>query len=202
MSTSVATFSSSDLLFGKVRGAVLGLIYSRPEESFFMRQIIRMTALSPGAVKRELDQLAAAGLVMREERGKQVFFQANARSPIFDEMRSILLKTFGAGELIRAALEPLAARIRFAFIYGSLARGRTRRGSDIDVMVVGDVRFAEVCDALYPVQARLSRELNALVYPEAEFQSKLSAGHHFLREVMASPKVLIVGDAGEFERLG
>jgi predicted nucleotidyltransferase len=190
------------MLFSKARGAILGLLYGHPDEALYMRQIIRMTGLSPGSVKRELDELVAAELVLRDARGKQVFFQANGKNPIYEELRSILLKTVGAGGAIRTALLPLAGRIRFAFLYGSAARGRVRRVSDIDVIVVGDVAFEEVCDALYPVQSSLAREVNPIVYPVREFRDKLKMRHHFLREVMESPKVFLVGDADELERLG
>jgi predicted nucleotidyltransferase len=190
------------MLFGKVRGAVLGLLYGKPDEALYMRQIIRMTALSPGSVKRELDDLVGAELLLREVRGKQVFFQANVKNPIYEELRGILLKTVGAAGVIRAALLPLAGRIRVAFVYGSAARGRIRRTSDIDVMVVGKVTFEEACNALYPVQATLGREVNPVVYQEREFRSKLKARHHFLTEVMGGPRVFLIGDANELERLG
>lgn len=190
------------MLFGKTRGAVLGLLYGRPDEALYVRQIIRMTALSPGSVTRELDELAAAELVTRETRGKQVFFQANVKGPVYDELRSLLLKTVGAAGVIRAALLPLAGRIRAAFLYGSAARGAVRRASDIDVMVVGNVTFEEVSDALGPAQDTLGREVNPVVYSTAEFRTKLRARHHFVSDVMAGEKVFLLGDSHELERLG
>jgi predicted nucleotidyltransferase len=190
------------MLFGKTRGAVLGLLYGRPDEALYMRQIIRMTAFSPGSVKRELDELVAAELVTRETRGKQVFFQANVESPIYNELRSLLLKTVGAAGVVRTALSPLAGRMRVAFLYGSAARGPVRRASDIDVMIVGNVTFEEVSDALCPAQDMLGREVNPVVYSVAEFQTKLRARHHFVSEVMAGEKVFLFGDSSELERLG
>jgi len=190
------------MLFGKTRGAVLGLLYGRPDEALYMRQIIRLTSLSPGSVKRELDELTAAELVTRETRGKQVFFQANVKSPIHDELRGLLLKTVGAAGVIRAALLPLAGRILAAFLYGSAARGAVRRASDIDVMIVGDVSFEEVSDALCPPQDVLGRDVNPVVYCTAEFRTKLRTKHHFVSEVMAGEKVFLLGDIHELERLG
>jgi predicted nucleotidyltransferase len=190
------------MLFGKTRGAVLGLLYGRPDEALYMRQIIRLTALSPGSVKRELDELTEAELITREARGKQVFFQANVKGPLYDELRRMLLKTVGAAGVIRAVLLPLAGRIRAALIYGSAARGAVRRASDIDLMVVGDVKFGEVSDALCSAEDTLGREVNPVVYPIAEFQTKLRAKHYFVSEVMAGEKVFLFGDSSELERLG
>jgi predicted nucleotidyltransferase len=181
---------------------VLGLLYGRPDEAFYMREIIRMTALSPGSVKRELDELTAAELVVRETRGKQVFFQANIKSPVFDELRGLLLKTVGAAGVIRTTLLPLAGRIRVAFLYGSVARGAVRRASDIDVIVVGEVAFGEVSDALCPAQEKLGREVNPVVFSVAEFLAKRRARHYFVSEVMAGEKVFVVGDSDDLERLG
>src|SRR4051812_5416374 len=114
-----------DLLFGKTRQAVMGLLFLRPDESFHLRQIVRLSGAGVGPVQRELAKLVAAGLILREQRGQQVYFQA-ARSPVFDELRGLLVKTAGCADVLREALLPLAPRIRSAFIFGSFAKDNAR----------------------------------------------------------------------------
>ena len=103
--------------------------------------------------------------------------------------------------MLRAALAPLAERARVAFIYGSMAKGTERRASDVDVMVIGDASFAEVSDALSKVQEAIGREVNPSVYAPADFRSKLAAKHHFLRNVLKSEKIFLIGDERELGRL-
>src|SRR3954465_14518796 len=114
--------SVGDLLFGKTRQAVMGLLFLKPEESFHLRQIVRLTGAGIGPVQRELAKLVDAGLLLREQRGRQVYFQA-AGSPVFGELRGLLVKTAGVADVLRQALSPLAPGIRSAFIFGSFAKG-------------------------------------------------------------------------------
>lgn len=192
----------SDALFGGAQRAVLALLFGRPDEEFYLREIIRAVGVGQGAVQRELKRLVAAGLVTRRVRGRQVHFRANPDSPVFEELRGLLLKTAGAVEVLRSALAPLADRIRLAFIYGSVARGEERRQSDLDLLVVGDVSLGEVVKSLGPAQERLGREVNPTVYSEDEFRARIAAGRHFIKRVMAGAKVYVIGDEQDARNLG
>lgn len=101
-------------------------------------------------MQRELKQLSDAGIISRTLRGKQVYYQANTKCPVFAELKSLLIKTAGVGDILRSALAPLTDRIEVALIYGSIARGLENRSSDVDVLVIGDISFAEVVDKLEP----------------------------------------------------
>lgn len=184
----------ASLLFGAYRRGVLALLLLHPEQSLHVREIARAMGKPPGTVLRELNALAAAGVLVRRRVGNQVHFQANAASPIFEDLRNILKKTVGVADVLREALAPLAGEIRAAFVYGSIARGDEREGSDIDLMVVGEVRFADVVAALAPAQELLRREVNPNVYPALEFGRKLAAGEPFLKRVLADRKIFIIGD--------
>jgi predicted nucleotidyltransferase len=142
---------------------------------------------------RELDRLADAGILLRQPVGNQVQYQANGRCPIYDDVRNILKKTTGVADVLRVSLEPLVAGIRAAFVYGSVARGDERGGSDLDVMIVGKVKFADVVIALTPTAEALRREINPNVYPPAEFAAKLADGEPFLQRVMAGRKIFLIG---------
>lgn len=201
MSTTIEHSRLSKTLFGKTRRAVLSILYSHREESFYLRQLVRITGIGLGAMQRELKQLTEAGIIRRSRIGRQIFFQANTDCPIFKELRDIVIKTIGVGDVLRSALVPLAERIQLAFIYGSIARGEETRGSDLDVLVVGDLTFAEIVSAISPLQEMLSREINPSVYPLNELRSKISEGHHFISTVLEAPKIYIIGDNNELEKL-
>lgn len=201
MDTFLQNDNLSGTLFGKTRRAVLSLLYSHTDESFYLREIARAAGVGLGAVQRELARLSDAGIIRRTVRGNQVYYRANPECPIFAELQSLVVKTAGVGDVLRAALTSLATRIQVALIYGSFARGKERRGSDVDLLVVGDVTFAEVVSALGEAQETLGREINPTVYPPAEFRSKLGEGHHFLTSVSKEPRIFLIGDEHELERL-
>jgi len=193
----MTTSSLGDLLFGRTRQAVLGLLLTRPDESFHLRQIVRLSGAGLGPVQREVGNLAAAGVLLREQRGRQVFYSANRQSPVYEELRGLVLKTAGLADLLRKALMPLREQIRCAFIFGSFARGEHGRESDVDLLVIGETTIAELAKALGPVQGRLGREVNPTVYRPGEWARKLAEGHHFVTEVVAGPKIFLLGDEDE-----
>jgi uncharacterized protein len=197
------TGALGDVLFGKARGAILALLYGYPDQSFYYREITRkLQGLSVGTVQRELDTLSRLGLIVRSSVGKQVFYQANDSHPVFPELRGLVAKTVGAFQRLYSALEPLLDRISLAFIYGSLARGEERAESDIDLLIVGNVRLEEIFALLADVEPSLGRSVNPTIYSLAEFRSKLASGNHFLNAVVRGDKVFLVGDEEELGKVG
>jgi len=190
-----------EVLFGAARRRILALLFGHSDQTYHLRQVVRETGLSPGGVHRELGQLAQAGIVTRTRQGRQVYFQANSASPIYAELKSLLVKTIGVAEVLREALQGLADRIRVAFVYGSFARGDEHRGSDVDVMMVGKVSFSDVSDALTLPQRTLGREVNPVVYSELEFRHKVAESRLFVKTVLGEPKVFLLGNERELERL-
>jgi predicted nucleotidyltransferase len=190
-------------LFGVTRLRVLALLFGRPHESFYLRQVARETGSGVGATQREVARLVVADIVRRTQRGNQVHFQANADSPVFNELRDLLAKTAGLASVLRATLGTLipSGSGAIAFIYGSAAAGKQTASSDIDLMLIGDVSQARLLPVLRKAQARLGREVNATVYPLDEFTSKLDRGEHFARRSMASPRIMLIGDDRELEKL-
>jgi len=191
----------SAALFGKTRRSVLALLFINPERSFYLREIIRELDMGRGTVQRELENLTAAGLLVRSFEGNQVHFRANENSPVFNELKMMMIKTTGIAEVIVHALTGLSSRIRIAFLYGSIATGTFTADSDIDLMVVGEVGFKNVIKALSDAQDKLSREINPSVYTESEFRDKLRSGHHFINAVSKEPKIIIIGNEDELTRL-
>lgn len=190
-----------DALFGKTKRSILALLFGHADEAFHLRKILRLADISPGAGQRELKKLAEAGLITRSVKENQVLFQANPHCPVFPEMKTLMAKTAGAADVLRAALDPLKKQIFLALIYGSLARGSAGKESDLDLLIVGQATFEEIVDALYPVQDRLRREINPLVMSPEEFRKRLSHGDHLTGEIMNSPFISIFGDPYDLGRM-
>jgi predicted nucleotidyltransferase len=188
-------------LFGKTRNGVLGLLFGHPDQSFYVREIARTLGSGQGAIQRELESLEKSGILVRATRGRQVFYQADSRSPIFEEIKSLVMKTVGGVQVLIQSLAPLADKIQVAFIFGSMAQGQQHRESDVDLFIVGDVSFGDVVDTLNSAQKRLMREINPVTYPVAEFQEKVSQKHHFVMSVLHGPKLFLIGGERELAEL-
>lgn len=199
--TGMNSSSLSDGLFSKTRQTVLALLYGRTDASFYTKQIMDAVKIGRGTVQRELKNLTESGIIIREVQGHQVYYQANEHCPVYEELKSIVRKTFGVADVIKLALAVKSNKIRTAFIFGSIARRTDDRRSDIDVMVVGNISFGEVVNLLSPAEEKLSREINAVVYPIAEFKQKVQEDHHFVKTVLAEEKIFLLGDESELARL-
>lgn len=192
--------SLPSLLFPEYRRRVLSLLLLNPAEALHGREIARRTSLPAGTLTRELTRLAEVGLLKREKRGNQQVYSADTGSPIFTELASILRKTSGLADMLVQALAPQSASLRVAFVFGSVAAGRETAGSDVDLLLIGDIGFREAVGLLHPVQASLGREINPKLFSAAEFAAK--ARHEpFLADVLAKPKLFLIGNAHDLEEL-
>jgi len=194
--TTVAAPSSNmaDALFPRVRQRVLALLFGNPDRSFFATEVIALAQSGSGAVQRELADLATAGLLKVTTQGNQKHYQANQAAPVFSELRSLVLKTFGLADVLRSALAPLAPQIETAFVFGSMAKQQDTAASDVDVLIVSDsLGYGEVFGALEPASISLARPINPTVYTPAQFARKAKQDNAFVTRVLKQPKIWLIG---------
>lgn len=179
----------------------MALLYSHVDERFYFRQIARVLEIGLGALQRELANLSNTGIIRKTIIGRQVFYQANSKCPIYIELKNLVMKTIGLGDVLKSALLPFEEQINVAFLFGSIAKGNENSNSDIDIVVIGNVTFADVVSTLSHVQETVRREINPVVYPTKEFHAKLAENNHFIKSVLKSPKYFIIGSDSELARL-
>lgn len=188
-------------LFPKVRQRVLQLLYGKPDQLFYTNEIIRLTDSGTGAVQRELAKLSGMSLIKSEVFGNQKRYQADQSSPLFVDLRNIILKTFGLSDTLREALTPLAMQIQFAFIYGSIASGQDTAKSDIDLMIISDtLTYAEIFPLLEKPQKQLERQINPTFYSEEDWVKKYKSKNNFVLQVVQKPKIFLIGIESEFKK--
>ncbi len=191
-----------EALYGKTRQAVLSLFFGQPDRRFLQKEVIKRIGLGSGTVQRELERLSRAEILVRTTEGRQTYYQANHRCPVFEELRGLVRKTFGVTQVLQQALEPIANRIDVAFIFGSVASGTERSESDLDLMVVAnDVTLSDLIPAVRETERELGREVNPSVYTPKEFSRRLAERQNFLSNVVEGPKLFLIGDEHELGRL-
>lgn len=187
-------------LFGITRRGVLGLLYGHPDREYYLREIYRLTRVSFGGLQHELKTLVTAGLITKKRRGNQTFFQANQGCPVFSELHALVTKTVTFAGIIAQALLPLSQQVTVAFVFGSGAKQAFRPESDIDLLLVGSVKWDDVSRALAPTDDVLGREVNFHLYSPSEFSKKVRESS-FLQRVLQEPKFFLVGSIDELRKL-
>jgi len=192
-----------DALLPRTRQGILAAALVRPDRAWYVSELSRRMKVPPSSLQRELRDLTDAGILKTHRQGRMAFYQANTQSPLFPELRGLLLKTAGLVDVLADALKPLAKKIDFAFIYGSVASATEKSDSDIDLMVVGTLTPMELSWPLRKARDLLGREINPTVYSAAEFEKKRQSKDHFLTHVLDKPKLFVLGnsdDLGEAAR--
>jgi len=190
-----------EVLFGTYRRRILSLLLLHPEEDFYVREIGRLTGVPAGSLHRELKLLSEAGLLRRAAAGNQVRYQVDRDCPIHAELAGIFRKTAGLADVLREAMAPLAGKIFVAFVFGSVAEGKERAGSDVDVMAIGSASFGAVVEALSRTREELRREVNPVAMTRSAFQSKYRDQDRFVSRVAREPKIFLIGGASELGKL-
>lgn len=184
-------------LFTRTQRSVLGLIYSRPDRSYYTNEILRLTGMGVATIKRELDRMVSAEILTLKRQGNQVHYQANSKCPIYQELFGIVQKTLGTVHVLRDALEPVKNKIDWAFVFGSIASGKESENSDVDLMLIGEVGFLEAVTTLFPAQQSLSREINPRVYGRDEWQRLLQEPNSFIGNIISKPRLDVIGQLNE-----
>jgi predicted nucleotidyltransferase len=190
-----------ELMFGSYRRRLLAHLLLRPDESFYVRELARMTGIPAGSIHRELTALYESGLLSRKHNGNQVLYQADQECPIYLELAAIFRKTIGLAALMTDALVDKADRIDLAFVFGSMATGRQNQSSDVDVMIIGDIQLVDVVKALLPVQQTLGREINPVIMTIHKFVAHVKKNDRFVSRLLNEARVFIIGDENEFAKL-
>lgn len=186
--------SPADALFPKVRQRLLALFFGSPERSYYTNELISLAQSGAGAVQRELADLSAAGLLVVRRQGNQRRYQANQASPLFPELRGLVLKTLGLADVLRAALAAVADRIDIAFVFGSIPRLQDHAASDVDLLVVSEsLGYGELLVALEPALASLGRAIHPILYTPEDYQRRVRSDDGFVRRVVQQPKIWLFG---------
>ena len=189
-----------DALLPRTRQGLLAATLLQPNRGWYLSELARRMGVPGSSLQRELRALSEAGILDTYRQGRMVYFRANTQSPLYPELRGLLLKTAGLVDVIADAFRPLAAKIKWAFIYGSIASGTEQSDSDIDLAVIGNVSPAELALPLRRARQQVGRDINPSVYTPVEFEKKRVAKDHFLSTILDKPRLNVIGNGNELAK--
>jgi len=192
--------SKLDRLFGsKTRVTLLSELVMNSEKRFYMRELSRGLNIPYGMLHREVKNLVMLGILSEEKKGKVTLLSVNKELPYYTELKGLIMKTAGLGDLMKNALSKLKG-IRYALVYGSFASGEEAERSDIDLLLVGDISEEDILKAVSQVEKDVAREVNYILWSEKEFSKRVMSRHQLLVDIAGKPIIMLIGDEDEFRR--
>lgn len=195
----------TEILSSKVRAELFRLLFDARTPELHMREIERQSSLAIGTIQQDLKKLTKLDLVTSHRDGNRLYYRANTNHPLFHEIKTLVVKTTGALPLLTELFHSKKVsnqEILSSFIFGSIARGEERAESDIDLMVIGNIGLRKLSHLLAGMSEKLGREINPYVLTVEDFKRRLVAQDHFLRQVMDTQKIFIIGNENELKAMG
>jgi len=183
-------------LMPTARVKVLAFLLLNASEEYHLREIARRADVPLKAVQRELALLEEIALVERRQRGRQVFVSVQTSHPLFQDLRSLLVKTEGLAIPLRRSLEGID-NVEAAAIYGSVASGTDTGRSDIDLMVVGSPDELAFHEAVSDLEEVLGRPVNYTLLSRKELKARIRRKDPFIRRVLAGNLIPVIGAIDE-----
>ena len=176
----------------QLRSKLLTYSFTHPDDNYYVRELSSLIDEDPGNLSRELRKLEEEGLFSSFTRGRAKFYSLNKEYPLFREIKKIVSKTEG----VEGSLKEIVAKykgISFAVIYGSYAKSKEKRTSDIDVVVVGQFPLDAFTRYIRRLESTLNREINFTSYTREEFERERKKNGGFLSLALKDKIVLLKG---------
>jgi len=180
------------LLSTKLRSSLFSYLFTHADESFYVRELADIINEDAGNLSRELRKFEAEGLLRHSFKGRIKLYSLDKRYPMFGELKKIVSKTEGVEGSIRKVVGGFKG-IELAVIYGSYAKDREKKASDIDLIVVGSIPRDEFTRKIRELESRLNREINFTVYKRNEFDRERSRQGGFLGVVLKGDIIILKG---------
>jgi len=174
----------------KIRRDILFLFFLEKKNSYYIRELERILGFSAGNIRRELIALKEEGIIDFVKKGNQSHYYLNKKSPIFNEIKSIISKTIGLEFKIKKCLEPITG-IKEAFIFGSFAKEKEHSLSDIDLMIIGSIDEDILIPRISKTEELLGREINYHLISEDEWKKRKDKDS-FIKSITSSPVIKII----------
>ena len=188
------------ILSSGVRAEIFRVLFGLSTEELHMREIQRRSGFAIGTIQTELRKLLGLDLVQKRRDGNRAYFSANREHPLFIDIHKLVLKTAGLVDVLKNALSA-NEKIRLAFVFGSVARGEEKVGSDVDLVIIGDIGLREISRHLSGTADLIGREINPHIYTEEDFSEGSKSGEHFISRLIDESKLFIIGNEDDLEAM-
>ncbi len=180
----------------QLRKKLLAYFFTNQESKLYLREIATVLREDAGNLSKELARLGKEGIFISNLRGNQKYFSLNKKYPLYKELEGIIFKTIGVAGTLKKALQRIDG-IRFAFIFGSFAKGKQDGLSDIDLAVIGRIDEKKLLVEIETIEKLLNREINYTLYSFADWERMKKMEATFTANILDEPKIMLIGRENE-----
>ncbi len=177
----------------KARRKILELFFHHPNESFYLRRIVRDVDEEVNAVKRELDILFEEKLLHKERRLNKIFYTLNRNYQFYDEFLRIFGKTSSLATVIYKNLSKIG-KVKFAILSIKYLKQVQIKEDEIYLLFVGIIVVPEAAGIVAGAEKEFGREINYTVMTEEEFNFRKRNNDPFIWRFLKQPKIMLVGN--------
>jgi DNA-binding transcriptional ArsR family regulator len=189
-----------ELISSRVRAEIFRLLFGLKGGEMHVREIERQSGLRLSTVRQDLAKLSKLDLVKARKDSNRLYYRANNEHPLYIEIHRLVLKTSGLVDTLKKALNH--KEVKVAFVFGSIATNTDQAGSDVDLMIIGNVGLRKTVGWLSGASEQVGREINPHTMTIDEFKKRRNEGEHFLTRVLESPRLFVIGTEDELAGLG
>lgn len=183
-----------------IRQKVLTYFFTNPHQELHLREIARILEIDPGNLSKEMEKIEAEKIFKTIKKGNLKIYSLNLKYPLYKEIKKIIDKTIGIEKKLQEVLRK-TTKIDVAFIYGSFAKEKEDRFSDIDLMIIGNPNEDILISGTSSIETNLKREINYNIFSSQEFRKGLEKKEVFLEEIIKNPKKFIIGTQNDLEKI-
>jgi predicted transcriptional regulator len=158
------------LISSKTRINLLVRFFFNPQTRSYLRELAKEFNVSTNSVREELNQLTKTKLLKSERNGRQVFYTANTKHPLFEELKSMVKKVMGIDKVIDDIVNRLGD-LEEAYLIDDYADGKDT--GIIDLVLVGDIDQYHLNDLSRKTERYIKRKIRSLVVSRKEYQELL-----------------------------
>lgn len=177
------------LNLSKNQQKILTYYLTNPTQNHYLRELATILEIDAGNLSRTIKTLVSEGFLNEEKKGNLKFFKINPQHHLYPDLKKIIFKTSGVQGALKQVLSKING-IDQAFIFGSFASGKTDEFSDVDLMIIGQVNEDEVVEKITPLESRLGREINYIIFPPQDFKERKN--DPFIKKVLKEKKIMLI----------
>ena len=169
------------LISSKTRIKLLVRFFFNPQTQSYLRELAKEFNVSTNSVREELNQLTKTKLLTSHKSGRQVFYTANQKHPLFSELKSMVGKVMGIDKVIDGIVQRLGD-LEKAYLIDDYAEGKDT--GILDLVLVGNIDQYHLNDLSRKTERYIKRKIRSLVVSREEYQE-------LLPKLKDRPRVLI-----------
>lgn len=181
----------------KVRVKISALFFMNPREKYHMRKISRLVNEQINAVRRELMSMEKSDFLISQREGIKKFYTLNPDFPLFNELRSIFVKSFGLGYHIFLNKKDLG-EVKFAILTHTYLNREESDSGNPDLIIVGEPDRT-LLDRIAREAERIEKKrIHYIILGIKELEMAKRRRDTLIYSVSVLPRSMVIGNDEEF----